>query len=158
MKGYATLFMRTELKAIVALLNSNGDSYQCLFGSADMQNLNADEALFPVVCFDLPKVKYIISKSGYIGEKYPIAILVAYKSELDWTGDQHETVIDKANKATRELITRLNNYKDSDGNNLIDSIEFVDADRVKCVFDVCCSGIFIQLIVKPYINESVCLT
>lgn len=150
--------MKAELDAITAAMNANGDSFQSIFGSADWQNLDADEAVFPIIGYDLPKVKYTLPKSGFIGETYPLTVYVAYKSELEWTGAQHEVVIEKANVACREFISRLQGYKDGNGNRLIDSIEFVDADRVKCVFNVCTSGIMLQLKITPTVNQSVCIS
>jgi hypothetical protein len=150
--------MIAELQDITASMNSNGDSYESIFGTNAWQNLLLDETKFPAVCFDMPKVEYNLPKSGFIGEKYPITIYVCYKSELDWTGLQHEVVIEKANTATRELITRLQNYKDADGNRLIDNIEFVGADRVKNVFNVNTSGIMLQLKIQPTINKAVCIS
>lgn len=150
--------MIDELNSIVGAMNSNGDSYKVIYGSKSWQNLDADEAKYPIVAFDMPKVNYQLAQSGYIGETYPITIYVAYLSQLEWTGLQHEEVIEKANNGVRELLTRLQNYKDNKGNKLIDNIEFVSADRVRCVFDVCTSGIMIQLKIKPTINKPVCLS
>ena len=149
--------MLQELKTIVGAMTSNNDTFKAIFGTNSWQNVLIDEAMFPIVAFDLPTVNYILPKSSYIGETYPITIFVAYKSELDWDGEQHEVVLELANTAMREMISRLQTYRDADGNSLINTISFVSASRVRCVFDVCCTGIMAQFVIEPYINLPVCV-
>lgn len=150
--------MKAELDLLVSQLTANGDSFTPIYGTNSWQNVLIDEAQFPVVCYDMPKIKYETPKSGFIGEVYPLTIYIAYKSELEWTGSQHEDVIEKANTAMREWISRCQNYKDANGNRILEIVSIQTADRVKCVFDVCSSGVMVTMDVKPAINLSVCVS
>lgn len=148
--------MKAELDIVVEAMTSNEDKFVPIYGTNSWQNMIIDEAAFPVVCFDLPDVDYILPKSGAILEEYPLTVFVAYKSELDWTGSQHEDAIEKANTATRELLSLINNSKDVNGNRTLEITKVGRGKRVKCAFDVCCSGILVPLTIKPSIFKSVC--
>lgn len=150
--------MKAELDALAEALRANGNRFTPIYGTNSWQNLLIDEAAFPCVCYDLPTVNYETPKSGYIGEVYPLTMYICYKSELDWTGAQHEEVIEKSNTAVREWITRCQKAVDANGNRTLEIVKVNGADRVKCVFNVCTSGIMVRMDVKPTINKSVCLT
>jgi len=144
---------------IVSLINT-GDSYTFYYGEKGWQNLVEDNITFPAVLIDfISTVKYTLPNGGYIGETYPVSIYFGYKSELDWTTIQHEVEINKANNACRNFLSQLQNYKDSDGNKIVDSIEVVSADRVilRPNDDVGTSGILLKLNVKPSLTLSVCV-
>lgn len=149
---------KTTLDAIAEQMTANDDKFFPIYGTNSWQNLEIDEANFPVLCYDLPEVNYQIPKTGFIGETYPLTIYIAYKSELDWTGAQHEEVIEKANVAMREWISRMQTAKDAKGNRTIEITKILSAKRVRCVFNVCSSGIMMICEVKPTINASVCVT
>jgi len=150
--------MKAELETITAAMNSNGDTFVSIYGTNAWQNVKIDEAQFPVICYDLPSVIYDTPKSGFIGETYPLTVFIAYKSELDWDGSQHEVVLEKANTAMREWISRIQGNKDANGNRILEITKIASANRVKCIFDVCCSGILVQMDIRPTITASVCLT
>lgn len=145
-------------QAITAAINT-GDTFYFYYGEKGWQNLIADDVVYPVVFIDfINKVDYNMPSGGYIGETYPVTIYFGYKSELDWTTLQHETEIAKANSACRNFLSQLQNYKDVNGNKIIDTMQIVSADRVilRPNEDVGTSGILLQLNVKPNINLSVC--
>lgn len=149
--------MKAELDAITDQMTSNGDKFVPIYGTNSWQNVKIDESTFPVICYDLPSVIYETPKSGFIGETYPLTVFIAYKSELDWDGSQHEVVIEKANTAMREWISRIQGNKDASGNRILEIVKIGTANRVKCIFDVCCSGILVQMDIKPTITKSVCV-
>lgn len=145
-------------QAITAAINT-GDTYSFYYGERAWQNLVADDTTFPVVFVDfIPKVTFKIETGGHLSEVYPVTIFIGFKSELDWTTTQHEVEIEKANNATRNFLNQLTNYKDSNGNKIIDSMEIVSADRVilRPSEDCGTSGIMLRLNVKPALNLSVC--
>ena len=145
-------------QAITAAIN-RGDTYYFYYGERAWQNLIADDVTFPVVFVDfISKVDFKINTGGHLSEVYPVTIYIGYKSELDWTTTQHEVEIEKANNAARNFLNQLQNYKDANGNRIIDSMEIVSADRVilRPSEDAGTSGIMLQLKVKPALNLSVC--
>ena len=146
------------LQDIVSKINT--DTFSFYYGEKGWQNLTADDAVFPMVSIDfISKVDLTLPKSGYIGENYPVSIYVGYKSELDWSTLQHETVIDKATSAARNIISQLQNYKDTNKNKLIDEVKFVGADRVilRPSDDVGTSGLLLKLIIIPAVDVPVCV-
>ena len=147
-------------QAITAAINT-GDTFSFYYGERCWQNLAADDITFPVVFVDfIPKVDYILNIGGHLSESYPVTIYFGYKSKLDWTTIQHEVEIFKANLACRNFISQLQNYKDANGNKILDSIEFVSADRVilRPSEDTGTSGILLRLKVKPALNLSICIS
>lgn len=148
----------TYLSDITSKINT--DTFSFYYGELGWQNLTSEDATFPLVSIDfIRKVNLGLPKSGYIGETYPLSIYFGYKSELDWTTLQHETVIDKALSAARNFISQLQNYKDANRNKIFNSIEFVSADRVilRPSDDVGTSGILLLLNVLPAIDLPVCV-
>lgn len=134
--------------------------YSFYYGEKGWQNLFSDEAVFPLVSMDfMPTVKFDLTAGGYIGEQYPVSLYIGHKSELEWTTLQHEDVILLATAAGRQIISNLQNYKDTNGNKIINAIEFVSADRVilRSSDDVGTSGILLQLNITPNASIPVCI-
>ncbi len=138
----------------------NTDTFAFFYGEKAWQNLSSEGAVFPLVSVDfIQKAKFDIVAGGRIGEAYPATIYFGYKSELDWTTLQHEAVIEKARQAARNFLSNLINYKDMNGNKIIDELKIIDADRVilRPSDDVGTSGILLSLNITPNVTAGVCI-
>ena len=138
---------------IVQSLTANSLTYDFSHGSQSFNNLVNDEMTNPVVHLNPPENEYVLSQSGYIGEKYYLSLLFMFKSELDWLPSEHETnCVDPANNTIRQFISLCQ------ASGLIDefevtqkSVEFIN------LLDVNVSGKFLFCAIKPNIEKSVCV-
>lgn len=135
-------------------------TFSFFYGEKAWQNLIGSDTVFPLMSVDFfQTMKFILQKSRFIGQKYPAAIYLCYKSELDWSPDQHEVAIAKSETAARSVLSQLMTFKDSDGNSLIDDIEFLtDATRIilRPSDDVGTSGVMLPLLITPTNHLAVC--
>lgn len=143
------------LSNIVSLMQSGGNSYHFDFGKKGVQNLIADEKTFPGVIYDQESTMSLVPRqSGYIGEIYKPRLLILFKSELEWTPEQHDTnCITPAISAAREFISLCQN----DDANIDEVNTSGDAVSVINIFDVNASGLLIQMEIKLRTNASVCV-
>jgi hypothetical protein len=121
-------------------------------GSAQFQNLIADEQTLPAIYLDQPiTANYNLSQSGYTSATYPINVLFLFKSELDWTPEQHDTnCIQLAEAKIREFINRCEANPAFDLITNISSTEFIN------LFDCNVSGKTLSLTLQVNNQYSVC--
>jgi hypothetical protein len=137
-------------------MNSGGHDYHFDYGKKGYLNLSQDEALFPGVLYDTQSpFELNPTQSGYIGEIYKPKLLFIFKSQGDWTPEQHDVnCITPAIAAAREFITRCQNATD-----LFDSIDVIgDGQQFINAFDVNGSGVIIEFKIKLRTNASVCVS
>lgn len=146
--------MITIVSDIVGSMDANGDTFKFAHGEADFNNLQADEEQFPAVYLDEPLTFTLpIPKSGYIGEIYILRLLFLYKSQLDWTPEQHNVnAIVPATQAARQFISMLQKsiFIDEVFNDPASAVAFIN------LFDVNVSGITLTIKVKKNVVKSVC--
>ena len=121
-------------------------------GTTQFQNLIADEQTLPAIYLDQPiTANYNLSQSGYTSATYPINVLFLFKSELDWTPEQHDTnCIQLAETKIREFINRCEANPAFDSVSNISSTEFIN------LFDCNVSGKTLSLTLQVNNQYSVC--
>lgn len=143
------------LKAIVGAMNSGGHDYHFDHGKKGFLNLVEDEADFPGVLYDtLSTLGLNVTMSGYVGELEKPILSFLFKSELDWTHEQHEVnCLNPARLAIREFITLCQN-----SDSMIDSITIIgDATPLINVFDTNASGFLVPFEIKLKTELSICV-
>ena len=145
--------MKEILKDIVEnTLSVAGDSFRFYHGDKGFQNLESDEKNYPAVYLDEPiQNEDIIVMGGAIYEKYMLVLVIPYLSDLEWTPEQHDVVIQKARLAKNQLLSKLNSDPRIKEISNIKTLEFIN------MFDVNCSGVTLSLYLTPQINNSVCV-
>lgn len=121
-------------------------------GRDDFQNLNADEESLPALYLDTPlRNSYAIAQSGYISDTFDVSLVFMYKSELDWTPEQHDTnCIQLAEEKIREFLVYCQDNDNIEEITNINGLEFIN------LFDTNVSGKILNLTIKLYNTYSVC--
>jgi len=151
------------VEALVAQLDVDGVKFGFNHGPSHWQNLELDEYNFGYYDFSGEKAiayldqpitnDYQLTAGGYIGEFYPVDILFMYKSEFDWTPQQHEAnCIDPANNAIRQFISICQSRTD-----LVFEILNPTALEFTNLRNVNVSGKSLSIRIKPVINKAVCV-
>jgi hypothetical protein len=137
----------------VALMSANNESYSFLHSDKDWQNLNADEELLPAVYMDMP-IRYRTSTSvtGYKEKTYILMLLFLFKSELDYTPEQQEEAMTKAENAQTEFEILLDNDPDN-----ISKWTAGECYQVLNLFDCNMSGVVMPLEISIRNTDSVCI-
>ena len=137
---------------IVQLLSVNSQSFNYSFGENFWNNLHADEATFPIVYLE-ERIEndFLVENSGVIQEVYPLKLLFLFKTEMDFTPEQHDVQIQKARDGARQFI----NYIGNDTN--VQSLKSVKGYEIKNVFDANASGVILTFTVQFYNSSSNCL-
>jgi hypothetical protein len=140
--------MISLIKTIVEALTGNPSFYHGIKG---WQNLEADDESFPAVYLDEPIISYDdIKQSGYIEESYPLKLLFIDKSHPDWNPIQHQVVITAMRLLRREFLNKLQQNDD------IRHIASSQTTDVMNLFDANVSGVFVEVTVYFYNQESSC--
>jgi hypothetical protein len=126
-----------------------------IHGEKDYQNLLAEGVNFDLqdvtVFLDQPiSSNDDIKKSGYIEETYPLSMAFLKRSELDFTPDQHQVLIDQMRVLRKRFLNRLTS------NSNVKSVSSVQTTDAINVFDVNLSGIVMKLTVVTFNNDSSC--
>lgn len=120
-------------------------------GEKEFQNFIADEIEGTLVFLDAPITSNDRpTKGGYIEESYPISMLFLAKSELDYTPEQHQVIIQQMRALRRRFINRLQanaNVREVNGISTIDVVN---------IFDVNLSGVIYRLNVIPFNTDTAC--
>jgi len=139
---------------IISIIESiaNDMSLGFYHGRTDFQNLIADEQGYPALYLDQPiTTNYNLSQSGYTSATSPVSILFLYKSELDWTPQQHDiNCIQPAEAKLREFINRC------EANPAIDSVSAITATEFINLFDANTSGKTLNVTLQVNNQYSVC--
>lgn len=143
--------VKSFVESVVSQIVVSGQNFSFKHGERDFQNIFADEETFPVVYLDEPiQNDFEIVSSGAIQEYYPIQLMILYKTELDFTPDQHDVLIQKARLCARKFLSLAN---DSDQMRTIDGIKGVEVINV---FDANTSGIILSCRLSFYDSTSIC--
>ena len=134
---------------------SPGRTFSFLDGSKEFINLAIDEISFPVVCFPDPKRSNgFRSQGGYIAHSYPIVLIFADKSELDWTPDQHQEVVAVMRKSCDEFVARL----EGDTANIRSVAKNLVVDEFINLFDVNMTGVMLTITVEAVNVNNICIS
>jgi len=140
---------------IISIVNEIATDMSLPFyhGTAQFQNLIADEQTLPAIYLDQPiTANYNLSQSGYTSATYPINVLFLFKSELDWTPEQHDTnCIQLAELKIREFINRCELHSGIDLITSISSTEFIN------LFDCNVSGKTLSITIQLNNTYSTCI-
>lgn len=133
-------------------LNVDGESFSFEYGDKGFQNLMADEELFPAVYLLKPMTSDdTTTPSGAIFEKYPVVLLFMYKSDLEFTPEQSEVLIDKSRLAKNQFLSALTRDARIKEYSSVKSLEFYHE------FDADCDGVSMSLYITPQQQTSVCV-
>lgn len=123
-----------------------------MHGERDIQNAIADEVESEVMVFlDEPITSNdIIKQGGYIEEQYPITMLFAKRSELDYTPEQHQELIIEMRYLSKRFLNRITS------NQGIRSVSSVSRVDIKNIFDVNLTGVVLRITVVPFNSDSAC--
>lgn len=146
--------MKANLEYLVNKMNANGDSFSPFIGLKGWQNIEADEATFPVVFFDMPiKSKVTVLAGGHLKRVYILVALFLYKSEQDSDENQDFDYYEKARKAEENFILLLENEKD-----IVRSWSIQEDYQIPHEFDGESSGVVLPFSVEFRNENPVCLT
>ena len=147
----------------VALITSSPFTYG--YGDKGWQNLDADELEFtaPVevdevlnkghVYLDMPITnKIIIEAGGAKVRAYNLNMIFMFKSNIDWTPQEHEQLI----KFARSGVMNFINLLDAD-NRIIKELSEINELEFMNMFDVNSTGIALTLKLTPKNFDSFCL-
>lgn len=121
-------------------------------GEQSWQNYIADSEVLPAVYLDEPiSSSFKLLPGGVIQEVYELKLLVLQKSQLDWTPEQHATVIELARQQARKL-TILINESDS-----VQSFANPKILEFKNLFDSNLSGVVMTSEITFYSSAGICV-
>jgi hypothetical protein len=125
---------------IKSIVNEMDSDIFFAHGAASFQN-EQDPVDFPLVYLDDPIFSNdVFNLSGYLEETYPVKILFAGKTELDWTTDEHYEVIEPMRVLSRVFLAKV--WKDTTNVKAISNIRRFDAINL---MDVNVSGIYLLM-------------
>lgn len=124
-----------------------------IHGDKGFQNLQDDINIESGVVFlDEPITSNdTLKKSGYLEESYPLRILFAKKSKMDYTPEQHQVLIQECREMRREFIVLL-----SDNENIRSIEPTMKTTDIINLFDINLSGVYLELTVLPNNNAANC--
>jgi hypothetical protein len=122
-------------------------------GEKEFQNYIADELEGVLIFLDEPITSNdSIKKGGYIEEEYPISMIFADKTELDWTPEQHQEVILEMRALAKRFINRLvSSQLIRRVNPVVTRVDF------KNLFNSNISGVILRITIVPFNDDSACL-
>jgi hypothetical protein len=91
-----------------------------------------------------------LTQGGYLEEEYPLVMLFAEKSELDWTPAQHGDAIDRQRSLRSKFINILST------GNYIRRIKSIRTLEGKNIYDVNLSGVLLFITVVPFNQADAC--
>lgn len=123
-------------------------------GTKGWENLTADEMFLSNgtigVFLDEP-ITYRYDNLINLREGYRISLLIFGKTELDFTPDQHEVVVEKCRLFARGFIAVCRDTPD-----FIAEISDINVLEFYNMFDVCTSGVALTALVYPRPTNPVC--
>lgn len=123
------------------------DAPTFIHGDKGYQNLISDELNIEtgVIYLDEPiSSNDSFKQSGYLEETYPLKLLFAKKTELDWTPAQHQVIIQECREMRREFMVLLQN------NSSVQSFKSSKTTDIQNLFDINLSGVYLELEVVPF--------
>lgn len=148
----------TALTTTVAALNLTPALPALSHGSRSWSNYIADDKLHKFVHLDSPIADNIdLLQSGAIIRNYPVVLLFLWKSEIDWTPQQHDVkCIQPARLAVNKFLSLCQTITDSTGEKLFDEVKDAKEMEIINIFDANFSGIMLSVTLKPRYFTSIC--
>ena len=144
--------IRQLIADIVAVMDSNSKTYTFLHAESDFQNLISDEQILPCVFLDMPmKFKPVVTSTGAFQRTYICTALFLFKSQLDDSASQKESVYLLAENAQREFQLLLDNKTD-----YVKGLVVGECMQVQNLFDTNMSGIMMPFSLQLINEDSVC--
>ncbi len=136
----------------VALISTHNYTYG--YGDKGWQNLEADEVTPKgVVYLHTPiKNRLIINPGGAKDRSYDLIMMFLFKSQLDWTPEQHDGSIQLARNGVMNFINLL----DADSR-IIKELSNIVETETENEFDVNATGIILTFTIQPKNFDSFCL-
>jgi hypothetical protein len=123
-----------------------------IHGEKGYQNLLADEVEEDVWVFlDEPITSNDrLTKGGYLEETYPLTMLFAKKSELDFTPEQHRVLINEMRSLANIFINKIQQREDVREVKDISKVDIIN------IFDVNLTGCVLRISVIPLNEYTAC--
>lgn len=143
----------TIVKNIAQAIVIDGLNMSFCHGDKSWQNLISDNVQLPATYLDEPITsKDSYKKGGFLQTGYPISLVFAGLSRMDWTPDQHQEVIDKMRLASVEFINRC-----SIDPNIKSVGQDIGRTDVTNLFDVNVTGVIMTITLEPFNNAGICI-
>ena len=144
--------IRQLVADVVSVMDSNNKTYTFLHAESDFQNLIGDEQILPCVFLDMPmKFKPVVTSTGAFQRTYICTALFLFKSQLDDSASQKESVYLLAENAQREFQLLLDNKTD-----YVKGLVVGECMQVQNLFDTNMSGIMMPFSLQLINEDSVC--
>lgn len=127
-------------------------SYDFGRGERQWQNFLSDNQVNPAVYLDDPiGYSFVTTRSGGINPIYDLKLIIFHKSQLDWTPEQHDSVVELASQEARKLVILINNSESVENLMNVQILEFHN------LFDSNVSGVFLTGKITFRENASICV-
>lgn len=127
-------------------------SYDFGRGERQWQNFLSDNQVNPAVYLDDPiGYTFATTRSGGINPIYDLKLIIFHKSQLDWTPEQHDSVVELASQEARKLVILINNSESVENLMNVQILEFHN------LFDSNVSGVFLTGKITFRENASICV-
>ena len=127
-------------------------SYDFGRGERQWQNFISDNQINPAVYLDDPiGYTFQTTRSGGINPIYDLKLIIFHKSQLDWTPEQHDSVVELASQEARKLVILINNSESVENLMNTQVLEFHN------LFDSNVSGVFLTGKITFRENASICV-
>lgn len=127
-------------------------SYDFGRGERQWQNFISDNQVNPAVYLDDPiGYSFATTRSGGINPIYDLKLIIFHKSQLDWTPEQHDSVVELASQEARKLVILINNSESVENLMNTQVLEFHN------LFDSNVSGVFLTGKITFRENTSICV-
>lgn len=127
-------------------------SYDFGRGERQWQNFLSDNQVNPAVYLDDPiGYTFQTTRSGGINPIYDLKLIIFHKSQLDWTPEQHDSVVELAGDEARKLVILINNSESVENLMNVQILEFHN------LFDSNVSGVFLTGKITFRENASICV-
>lgn len=127
-------------------------SYDFGRGERQWQNFLSDNQVNPAVYLDDPiGYSFATTRSGGINPIYDLKLIIFHKSQLDWTPEQHDSVVELASQEARKLVILINNSESVENLMNVQILEFHN------LFDSNVSGVFLTGKITFRENASICV-
>lgn len=146
--------IKTIISQIVLQLHDNdspGYKPEFLYGDEFEQNLQSENAHYPIIVLDTPvEYDFELFQSGTIQDNAKINILFADLAAMDATPQDHDLIIAEQKIHLKNFISALQN------SDLIREVLSASGKEVTNLFDVNVSGMMLSVVIKLFDDNIIC--
>ena len=125
--------------------DEDGNLPNFYYGPRSFQNMQEGDTFEWLLYLDAPlNAPAVATQTGFIEEEYRLVFLLLYKSALDWSYAEHQTLIDKARYNYKRLVAKLKAHdRIPSVNKNIDTTDMIN------LFDVNLTGVMVEIRCTP---------